>query len=81
MRLASNGSGNSDLTHSQTIRRWKVTFFFSLIFAIPTIIISFASLDWNEIVPGLAVEDVVLFLLATIIQVCVCGVGEKGKGG
>ena len=60
---------SSNISHSRTIRKWKVTFLFSLIFAIPTVIVAFAPVDWSEIVPGLTPRDVVLFLLSTIIQV------------
>jgi len=68
-RLASKGSGNLDISHSRTIRKWKITFLFSLMFAIPTIIVAFAPIDWKEIIPGLTPKDVVLFLLSTLIQV------------
>ena len=58
-----------------------MTFLFSLIFAIPTVIVAFAPIEWGEIIPGLTARDVVLFLLATIIQVREGGVGEGGEGG
>jgi len=79
--LASKGSGNLDISHSRTIRKWKITFLFSLVFAIPTIIVAFAPIDWEQIRPGLTPKDLVLFLLSTLIQVCVVGRRKKGKEG
>jgi len=51
------------------------------VFAIPTVIVAFAPIDWKQIICGLTPKDVVLFLLSTLIQVCVVGRRKKGKEG
>ena len=73
-RLATNDSAHSGINHARTIRRWKATFLFSLIFGVPTILISFAPMDYGSILPGLTIKELVLFILSTIVQVSDCQV-------
>ena len=67
--MVSDDSKHSGVNHSKSIRKWKWTFVFSLVFAIPTIIIAFIPVEWATIVPGLTAKEPVLFLLSTIVQV------------
>ena len=67
-RVATADAGDHDLKHNRTIKKWRTTFIFSLMFAIPTVIIAFVPYGWKDIVPGLTAKEVVLFLLSTIIQ-------------
>ena len=68
----------ADLTPSSAIHKWRRTFIISLLFAVPTIILAFIpSVPWPEVVPGVSVRDVVLFLMSTLVQV---GVVSGGRG-
>jgi hypothetical protein len=46
-----------------------MTFIFSLVFAIPTVIIAFVPVEFLPITPGLTAKEVILFLLSSFIQV------------
>ncbi|XP_019862991.1 PREDICTED: copper-transporting ATPase 1-like [Amphimedon queenslandica] len=72
-QLASkDGTG---VNHSSEIRRWKCTFLLSLILGIPTVIVAFANVfdkdlvNWPKIYGGVTLQEVILFTLATIIQI------------
>ena len=68
-RVDTDGLGSSGMSHSKSIKKWRNTFIFSLVFAIPTVLIAFLPIEWLFIIPGLTVRDVLLFLLSTTIQV------------
>ena len=57
------------------LHRWRNTFFLSLILGIPTIFVAFINsfhyevIHWPVVYGGVTVEEVILFILATIIQV------------
>ncbi len=68
-RLDNEGNSQSGLSDSRTLRKWRNTFIFSLVFAIPTIIVAFMPIEWPVIAPGLNLREVLLFTLASIIQV------------
>ncbi len=68
-RVDNEGVTQSSLSHSRDIRKWRNTFVFSLVFAIPTLLIAFMPVQWPVIVPGLTVRDVILFTLSSTIQV------------
>ena len=57
------------MNHHKSIRKWRMTFIFSLVFAIPTVIIAFVPVEWWTLTPGLTGKEVVLFLLSSIVQV------------
>ena len=73
--MASADSKHSGINHSKSIRKWKWTFIFSVVFAIPTFIIAFIPVEWVTIVPGLTAKELVLFALSTTVQVS----GVSGK--
>ncbi|GAB6031761.1 ATPase Cu transporting protein 7B [Chamberlinius hualienensis] len=72
--LINNSTRGSDLLdHREEIRKWRCSFLISLIFGVPSMIIMtyfmFSSRDHNPmIVPGLNLENLLLFLLATPVQ-------------
>ena len=68
-RVTSADSRDSGVSHRKSIRKWKLTFVFSLVFAIPTVIIAFVPVNWVLITPGLTAKEIVLFFLSTIVQV------------
>ncbi len=68
-RLDNEGNTQSNLSDNRSLRRWRNTFIFSLVFGVPTVIIAFMSIEWPVIVPGLNLREVLLFSLASIIQV------------
>ncbi|XP_064404796.1 copper-transporting ATPase 1-like isoform X4 [Halichondria panicea] len=68
-RIDNEGSSQSSLSDSRTLRKWRNTFIFSLVFAIPTVIVAFMPIEWPVIAPGLNLREVLLFTLASIIQV------------
>ena len=70
-----------EISHKRTIFRWKVTFIFSLLFAVPTFIVALVPVDWHVVIPGLTVRDVILFFLSTVIQVGVVRGVVKDVGG
>ncbi len=70
-RLDNEGNSQSGLSHSRSIRKWRNTFIFSLVFGVPTMIVAFMPITWPIITPGLNARDVILFTLASIIQVLV----------
>ena len=57
------------MNHHKSIRKWRMTFIFSLVFAIPTVIIAFVPVEFLPITPGLTAKEVILFLLSSFIQV------------
>ncbi|XP_064383927.1 copper-transporting ATPase 1-like isoform X2 [Halichondria panicea] len=67
--LGNEGNAQSNLSDNRSLRRWYITFFFSLVFGIPTIIIAFTSVEWPVLTPGLNLREVLLLTLASIIQV------------
>ncbi len=68
-RVDNEGGAHTGLSHSRSIRKWRNTFVFSLVFAIPTLLFAFMPITWPVIVPGLTVKEVLLFTLSSIIQV------------
>jgi hypothetical protein len=62
-------SNKPGINHRKAIVKWALTFGFSLIFGIPTAIIAFIPVGWHEITPGLTDQDLILFGLATMVQV------------
>ena len=58
--------------------RWRCTFLFSLIFGIPTIFVAFINvfsyevISWPTVYGALTLQEIILFVLATIIQVSTC---------
>ena len=57
------------INHRKTIIKWALTFGFSLIFGIPTAVVAFIPAGWKEITPGLSNKELILFALATAVQV------------
>jgi Cu+-exporting ATPase len=69
----------SHLDHKDEIRQWRNSFFISLIFGVPSMIIMTYYMVQMEkddhshselccVVPGLSLENLLLFLLATPVQ-------------
>ncbi|XP_064458181.1 copper-transporting ATPase 2-like isoform X2 [Ornithodoros turicata] len=61
------------LTHAAEIQKWKCAFLISLVFGVPTMVtmIYFMSIDMEEaccIIPGLSLENLLLFAFATPVQ-------------
>jgi len=57
------------------ISRWIATLIFSTLFGIPAFVIHVAfyyTHSTQVVIPGLSVANLVLFLLATVVQVCLC---------
>ena len=54
-----------------------MTFIFSLVFAIPTVIIAFVPVEFLPITPGLTAKEVILFLLSSFIQVRAAGINAQ----
>ena len=65
-----DNSKKSGLNHRKTIMKWALAFSFSLIFGIPTAIVTFIPVLWKEIIPGLSDQELILLALATVVQVC-----------
>ncbi len=63
----------SGLSHKRTILKWLVAFIICLVFAIPTAIVALIPVDWEYVLPGLTLKDVILLGLSTIIQVVYLG--------
>lgn len=57
------------MSHKKSIRKWKLTFIFSLVFAIPTVVIAFIPVEWIVISPGFTAKEIILFVLSSIVQV------------
>ena len=55
--------------------RWRCTFLLSLILGIPTVFVAFINsfgkeaIPWPKIYGGVTLQELILFILATIIQV------------
>ncbi|XP_071946438.1 copper-transporting ATPase 2-like isoform X2 [Antedon mediterranea] len=59
------------LQHKKTIRKWRNTFLFSLIFGIPVMAIMIyfmVTKNHKMICPGLSLENLLLFICATMVQ-------------
>ncbi|XP_033111519.1 copper-transporting ATPase 1-like isoform X2 [Anneissia japonica] len=59
------------LQHKKSIRKWRNTFFFSLIFGVPVIcIMLYFMISKNHVMicPGLSLENLLLFICATMVQ-------------
>ncbi len=69
----SDSSSLSGISHRRAIRKWMLTFLFSLIFAIPTFIVALIPVQWYVIIPGLTVRDIILFTLSSFVQVRISG--------
>ncbi|CAG0883953.1 unnamed protein product [Cyprideis torosa] len=70
-------NSTSHLDHSEEIQKWKHTFFFSLIFGIPSMLVMMGFMVYMLInghegmcclIPGLSLETLLLFILATPVQ-------------
>ena len=67
--MVDDDSKKSGINHRKTIIKWALTFGFSLIFGIPTAVVAFIPVTWKEITPGLTDQELILFALATVVQV------------
>lgn len=69
-KLAATSLDQGDLNHSHTIGRWRRTFFLTLAFAIPAVLLAFLpGVHWKYVFPGVSVRDILLFILSTVVQV------------
>lgn len=78
-RLNSLKRKDDFLNQTSEIREWKRTFFFSLIFGLPVLIITFTYMILMKkgimdiiVMPGLSLENLIVFILCSIVQI-LCG--------
>ena len=64
-----SADSKSGTIHRRTTIRWALTFIFSLTFGVPTAVVAFTPRGWHEITPGLTDKELILFALATMVQV------------
>ena len=76
-QVISADSRNSGVNHHKSLRKWRMTFIFSLVFAIPTVIIAFVPVEFLPITAGLTTKEVLLFLLSSFVQVSAASVLKK----
>eukprot|EP00731_Ephydatia_muelleri_P035611 Em0141g2a len=68
--LATKDTEDFRASQNRTKKKWMIVFVISLVFGIPTVVVSFTS-GWMTVIPGLSLQDIILFLLATIVQLSV----------
>lgn len=61
----------SSLTDHRTTKRWIIAFLLSLLFSIPVMIITWIPIHYldKQIIPGLKIERVLLFIFSTLVQI------------